>query len=178
MTSSPSRTARRVAAGLAALAAALPLAATAQAQPDPGALAGVLKPPAGSRLVLAAHGAGVQIYSCNGSAWTFVAPRANLTDIFGRVVVTHFGGPTWQSVKDGSQVVGKTTKSATVDPNAIPWLQLTAASHTGSGQLSGVTTIQRLLTTGGLAPAAATCTTANAGTRAEVPYTAGYVFWR
>jgi len=38
--------------------------------------------------------------------------------------------------------------------------------------------IQRIATVGGLAPPAAQCTAATAGTVAEVPYTADYYFWK
>jgi hypothetical protein len=38
--------------------------------------------------------------------------------------------------------------------------------------------IQRIATTGGLAPAASTCDETTVGTIAEVPYTADYVFWK
>jgi hypothetical protein len=40
------------------------------------------------------------------------------------------------------------------------------------------TYIQRIAATGGLAPPAAQCTAATAGTVAEVPYTADYYFWK
>ena len=69
----------------------------------------------------------------------------------------------------------------TVDPTAIPWLLLSAAS-TASGpdgdRLAHTTFIQRIATTGGLAPAAAGCNAGTAGTSAEVPYTADYYFWK
>jgi len=40
------------------------------------------------------------------------------------------------------------------------------------------TYIQRIATTGGLAPPAADCTAATAGTVAGVPYTADCYFWK
>ena len=65
----------------------------------------------------------------------------------------------------------------TVDATAIPWVRLSAAS-TAAGpdgdRLVATTYIQRIATTGGLAPPAADCTAATAGTVAEVPYTADY----
>ncbi len=66
---------------------------------------------------------------------------------------------------------------AAPDAAAIPWLLLSAASTT-PGALGDTTFIQRVNTTGGLAPAAATCTAAAVGTQAEVPYTADYRFWK
>jgi hypothetical protein len=38
--------------------------------------------------------------------------------------------------------------------------------------------IQRIATTGGLAPPAMECNATTAGTVAEVPYTADYYFWK
>jgi hypothetical protein len=134
---------------------------------------------AGHQLFDIGHAHGVQIYACNGTAWTFVAPRALLvTDRLH--VIHHFAGPTWQDM-DGSSVVGQLVKPVTVDPNSIPWLLLSAKS-TSQGKfgdyLTKTTFIQRINTRGGLAPAASTCTAANAGTQREVRYTADYTFWK
>ena len=45
-------------------------------------------------------------------------------------------------------------------------------------RLVATTYVQRIATTGGLAPPAAECNAATAGTVAEVPYTADYYFWK
>jgi hypothetical protein len=143
-----------------------------------------LLPPAGNVPFLAAGASGTQNYACTatatGFAWTFTGPRANLFDLRGRVIITHFGGPTWQA-NDGSKVVGALSGSVTVDPNSIPWLLLKGTptpAPTGGGLLAKTTFIQRLLTRGGLAPAASTCNARTAGSAAAVPYTAEYVFWK
>jgi Protein of unknown function (DUF3455) len=166
---------RLLLAGLFAVLAAGPLAQAAQAHPREPVVPDAIKVQAGNKLFLSGHAVGVQIYTCNGTAWTFVAPRANLYDERGRLIITHFAGPTWQA-KDGSQVRGQLVNPYPVE-GAIPWLLLSAASTT-PGQLGGTTFIQRINTTGGLAPAAGTCTPENAGATAEVPYTADYYFWR
>ena len=162
---------RLAAAGIAFFA----LAAAPAAQAKPAPIPDAIKVPAGNRVFLAAHATGVQIYSCTASGWTFVAPRATLTDERGRPIIEHFAGPTWK-YRDGSQVVGRVEASATVDPTAIPWLRLTAVSTT-PGKLGRTTFIQRIDTRGGLAPAASLCGPQNAGAQAEVPYTADYLFW-
>ena len=66
-----------------------------------------------------------------------------------------------------------------MDESAIQWLLLEATQVGGSAgdRLAETTFIQRINTRGGLAPAASTCTAANAGTQREVPYTADYTFW-
>ena len=136
--------------------------------------------PAGNKAFLDGHAVGVQIYSCNATAtgygWALVAPRANLYDRHHKLIATHFAGPTWQT-KDGSKVVGQRVAGVNVDPTAIDWLLLKAASTT-AGRLAGTTFIQRINTTGGLVPAAADCNAATVGTQKEVPYTADYVFWK
>jgi hypothetical protein len=78
----------------------------------------------------------------------------------------------WTSVVDGSSVTATAQASSPV-PNAIPQLLLKSASNRGPGLLSAVTYIQRLNTTGGLAPTG----TCSEGTTASVPYTARYTFW-
>jgi hypothetical protein len=55
---------------------------------------GAIEVPVGNKVFLIGHGVGVQIYSCNGTVWGFVAPRANLSDEHGKLIITHFGGPT------------------------------------------------------------------------------------
>jgi hypothetical protein len=166
--------------GLAALAAAVPLTGIATAAPpapDPGGIA----VPEGNKPFLVAHATGVQIYRCNGVSWGLVAPRANLYGDNGQLIATHFGGPSWQA-KDGSKVVAQRIKDpVTVDPTAIPWLLLEAKQATAGpdgDRLAGTTYIQRVATTGGLAPAASTCTADTAGAEVEEPYTADYVFWK
>ena len=167
--------------GVVAAAAALSLLPAAQAGPQPPVVPGAIAVPDGNKVFLVGHAVGVQIYSCNGVAWSFVAPRANLYDDHGKLIITHFAGPTWRA-KDGSTVVGRLdAPPITVDPTAIPWLRLAAAS-TAAGpdgdRLVNTSYIQRIATTGGLAPPAADCNATTAGTVAEVPYTADYYFWK
>jgi hypothetical protein len=121
----------------------------------------------GSKVLLIGHAVGVQIYSCDGTGWNLVAPRANLFDDQGELIITHFAGPTWQAT-DESMVVGNAEASVSVDPTAIPWVRLSAASTT-PGQLGNITNIQRIATAGGLAPPVADCDGIRVGTVAEVP---------
>ena len=170
-------------AGIAAAAAwAAPQAAVAS--PSEADLPTVIQVEAGHKMFLEAHAVGVQIHACDatldGFGWRFVGPRADLYDDRGRLVSTHFGGPTWQAT-DGSRVVGQRVDGVTVDPTAIPWLLLSAAS-TAAGddgdRLQGTKFIQRIATTGGLVPPPGECNASTAGTVAEVPYTADYRFWK
>jgi hypothetical protein len=175
---------RLLAAAIVALAAAWPLAQAAQAAPAPPPVPRAIEVPRGNKVFLVAHAVGVQIYRCtataNGFGWSFVAPRADLYGENGKLVGTHFGGPTWQA-RDASKVVGRRVAGVTVDATAIDWLLL-AATSTAPGadgdRLTRTTYIQRTATTGGLAPTAEECNATTAGTEAEVPYTADYRFWK
>ena len=137
----------------------------------------LLKPPAGLKLILRAHATGHQIYVCKaegaGHSWVLKAPEAKLFEQ-GRRIGKHFGGPTWE-LNDGSRVVGKLlAKADSPGGDAIPWLLISAVEHAGKGQLSAVTHIQRINTTGGKAPDK--CGLAEEGKEVRVAYTADYFF--
>ena len=170
------RTAFACLAAVAAVTAILSQAAFA-GPPAPDVPPGLT--PDSAKVFLITHGVGVQIYACNGIAWTFVAPRADLFTDNGQLVIHHFGGPSWQA-KDGSTVVGTVVNKVTPDRTAIPWLLLSAqlAPDSKPGRLANTSFIQRIDTVGGVQPAATDCNAATAGTVVEVPYTADYVFWK
>lgn len=141
-----------------------------------------LAPAADQALAFVLDAQGVQRYQCvqstTGFAWTFVAPDADLFSPHPhQAVIHHFAGPTWL-YKDSSSVLAARTAGATVDPTAIPWLLLNVTSHGGAeGRLSDVTSIQRLQTTGGNAPATG-CDADHIGAESDVLYTARYFFYR
>jgi hypothetical protein len=143
-----------------------------------------LKAPTGERVLVRYKGKGAQVYTCMTMtstpatyAWTLKAPDAMLLDYdSGAVEGTHFAGPTWKS-NDGSSVVGSRVAQATSPAaGAIPWLLLTAKSHDGTGIFSDVTTIQRVDTTGGIAPTTG-CDATQVAAENRVDYTANYYFY-
>jgi hypothetical protein len=177
-------TPRLLLAGALVAAAAVIAPHAAFAGPAAPDVPGDLTPPAGHKPYLVGHAAGVQTYTCRavagGFAWGPGVPTAALRDDSGKVVVRHFAGPSWQA-KDGSTVVGSRVDGESVDPTALPWLLLSAASATPGAdgdRLAGTTYIQRVATTDGLPPAAEGCTAATVGGAVDVPYTADYVFWK
>ena len=177
---STTRSKRLLMTGVVAAAAAVSAGQVALAGPTAPDVPETIAVAEGHKPYLAGHAVGVQIYSCNGVSWSLVAPRANLYDDNGRLIITHYGGPTWEAT-DGSKVVGRAEAKVTVDPTAIPWLRLAAASTTAGpdgDRLVGTTYIQRIETGGGLAPSASQCKRKTAGTAVEVPYTADYYFWK
>jgi hypothetical protein len=139
-----------------------------------------LKPGAGESLALVVPAKGVQIYECrqrkeDGSlTWAFVAPEAELFDRAGKKIGRHYAGPHWEAA-DGSKVVGA-VKGRADAPQAgdIPWLLLGTKSVGQPGAFSAVTSIQRVATAGGAAPAGG-CS--QPGAQARVPYSADYYFF-
>src|SRR5580704_15236680 len=107
----------------------------------------------GETVVLTAHAEGAQIYECKAGtdgklAWAFREPIATLL-VDSKTVGRHYAGPNWE-YSDGSAVTGKVTGNAPgAAPNDIPWLKLGVVSQRGSGTLTGVTTVQRINTSGG-----------------------------
>ena len=132
----------------------------------------------GNALAFRVYALGVQVYRWNGTAWVFVEPRATLfADARYRGEVgTHYVGPTWES-NSGSKVLAARVPGTgcTPDSTAIPWLLLKKVSTEGHGILDAVTFIQRVNTTGGIAP---TTPGGLIGEEKEVPYTAEYYFYR
>jgi hypothetical protein len=167
-----------------------------------------LQAPEGNTLFLKGQAEGTQNYIClptaSGFAWTFFSPQATLFFTFkwfgGEVrqqIITHFLSPnpsesgtpraTWQSSLDTSAVWAKLYKPPFSDPNfvapgAIPWLLLQAAGlqrgPTGGDFLAHTSFIQRVNTTGGVAPSTGCSQSTNVGATALVPYTADYFFYR
>jgi hypothetical protein len=134
-----------------------------------------LKPAANESLKRVISAKGVQIYECRGEKWVFVAPEADLFDSRGNLVGKHYAGPRWEASGDGSRVIGAVKSRADAPvAGAIPWLLLDTKSEGGNGYFSDVTSIQRVATAGGVAPAG-TC--AESGAQARVPYTADYYFF-
>jgi hypothetical protein len=152
---------------------------TAACASTPLVVPDALRPAANESLATTVSARGVQVYECRvrkdggGYEWAFVAPDADLLDARGRTIGRHGAGPYWQAA-DGSRVVG-TVKARAEAPESgsIPWLLLTTKSSGPSGAFSEVTSIQRVNTVGGIAPATP-CTAPLTGTPARVPYTADY----
>lgn len=149
------------------------------AQPQAVAVPDAIKGAPGEQLAVIAPARGVQIYECRAKKdqpaafeWAFVGPEADLFNSSGAKIGKHYGGPTWEA-NDGSKVIAGVAGRSDV-AGTIPWLRLTTKSVAGpAGAFSKVSSIQRVNTVGGVAPASA-CTQTNAGTQARIPYTADY----
>ena len=139
-----------------------------------------LQPPGNEQLVFRLHGKGDQIYACKidgaKGTWVLKAPEAQLFVEDGKLFGKHFAGPSWQA-NDGSRITGKAVANApSPDPDSIPWLLVNVVSHEGNGLLSRITTVQRLNTKGGKAPASG-CDAGHAGLEVRAAYSADYLFY-
>jgi hypothetical protein len=182
-----------------ALTVALPQAAHSQRPTEPH-VPDNIHVPAGNKAFLKGHAVGTQNYIClpsgAGFAWTFVGPQATLFSDNDRQVITHFLSPnpveggtpraTWQHSRDTSsvwaQAIASSSDPSFVAPGAIPWLLLqvvgTQDGPDGGHKLTATTFIQRLNTSGGIAPPTGCALSTDVGKRAFVPYTADYFFYK
>jgi len=157
---------------------ALALSENAARQPELPAGCASIEVPEGNKVSFHTYAIGVQIYRWNGASWTLLAPSAKLfadADFTGKVG-THYEGPRWES-NSGSvvQAARVPNTGCTPDPSAIAWLLLKRVANDGPGIFSNVTYIQRVATTGGLAPVEPGTTI---GEEKRIPYTAEYYFYR
>jgi len=156
-------------------------AKTAPEKEFPPDVPDAIQVPASEEVVLYAHATGSQVYTCAAAAgdrfsWTLKGPDAELHDRHDKVIGQHSAGPTWK-LKDGSAVTGKGAAQVdSLDADSIPWLLVKVVSHDGKGQLSNVTTIQRVHTKGGKPPAEG-CDASHRDAEYKSSYSADYFFF-
>jgi hypothetical protein len=144
---------------------------------------------------------GTQNYMCLPAtktpfAWTPTGPQATLFGDFDEQLTTHFLSPnpdeagtaraTWQHSRDTSAVWAQAIETSSdptfVEQGAIPWLLLRVVGSepgpNGGRRLSEATYIQRVHTSGGVAPETGCAQAIDVGTRAFVPYTTDYYFYK
>jgi Protein of unknown function (DUF3455) len=139
--------------------------------------------PDGHQVALQTVGVGKIAYECkakkdaNGHEWAFVGPDAALNKRSGQQVGTYVGPPaTWASL-DGSKVTATQVAVAPAGAGNIPYQLVKAHPAIGSGAMVGVTYIQRVATSGGVAPSSS-CSAETVGAKQWVPYQADYIFWK
>jgi hypothetical protein len=180
--------------------AAMPAQATHAASDAVPPMPANLEVPAGNKLFLVGYASGTQQYMClfNGAsfAWSFFGPQATLFKDNDKPIISHYLSPNpaeggtpraaWQHNHDASTVwatpITSSTDSAYVAPGAIPWLLLQVkgvqAGPGGGDKLTKTTFIQRLNTSGGVAPTSGCTALADVGKKALVPYTTYYFFYK
>jgi len=155
--------------------------------------------PPGNQVAFVGHAVGTQNYVCvpadNGLKFVLVTPQATLVGDDDLQLTTHYFSPnpaeggtiraTWQDSRDTSAVWGQAIHSSS-DPDfvatgAIAWVLLqqvgTRGGPHGSDLLTETTFIQRVNTTGGVAPSNGCNAPGDVGAQAFVPYSADYVFY-
>jgi len=168
---------------LTVLGAALLLSACApmSARYSQEQLPNAVKVPDGHQVAMQTVGVGKIAYECKaamtGYEWVFVGPDAALNDRGGMQVGTYVGPPaTWASL-DGSKVTATQVAVAPAGEGNIPYQLVKANPATGSGAMQGVSYIQRVATSGGVAPSSP-CGMESVGAKQWVPYQADYIFWK
>jgi len=163
-----------------------------------------LKVKDGSKVFLVGHATGTQNYIClpsgTGFAYSLFTPEATLFNDHFKQLITHFFSvnpnpddngairATWQSSRDSSEIWAKvapdgiSTDQRFVQVGAVAWLLLdvvgTQEGPSGGDTLTVTTHVQRLSTSGGAAPSTGCSVSTDVGTKAFVPYTADYFFYR
>ncbi|HEV7735176.1 MAG TPA: DUF3455 domain-containing protein [Candidatus Binatia bacterium] len=150
---------------------------------------------------LIGHAVGTQNYVCLPSsgpspfAWTLFGPQATVFDDHDRQIATHFLSPNpdeagtprarWHSQDSSSVWAVRDASSSDADyvaPGAIPWFRLrvvgTDAGPDGGRRLTETTWLQRINTSGGVAPATGCAQSTDVGKVELIPYAADYVFFK
>jgi hypothetical protein len=168
-------------AALAALALALP--GTAAALSEPSGLDGKLRASSDEEPALLLSGAGTHVYTCRAMgtdpetyAWAFVAPDATLREGT-RSVARHASLNQWESTVDASSVGGSIRAAQAAGGDNLPWLLMRATPAGDAGLFAGVTSIQRVNTQGGVAPAGG-CDANHQGEESRVAFSADYYFYK
>ena len=141
--------------------------------------------PAGNKVAWETVGVGDITYECRDKAnmpgqteWVFVGPNAVLNDRMGKQVGKYYGPPATWEANDGSKLTATQLAVAPSGPTSLPFQLVKANPAMGSGAMTGVTYIQRVALTGGVAPASMPCTPMTKGQKATVKYQADYIFWK
>lgn len=141
--------------------------------------------PAGHKVAWETVGSGDITYECRDKAnapglteWVFVGPEAVLKDRAGKSVGRYYGPPATWEANDGSKLTATQLAVAPSGAGNLPYQLVKANPAMGSGDLVGVSYIQRVALQGGVAPADKPCTTATKGQKTMVKYQADYIFWK
>ncbi len=150
---------------------------------DQSALPAAVQVPAGHKVVMETVGSGQIAYECRvkagaagGHEWFFAGPDARLMSRSGTQVGKYYGPPATWEANDGSRITGAQLAVAPAAPGSIPLQLVKANPAMGTGAMQGVAYVQRVATTGGVAPAAL-CDAASLGRKEMVKYQADYIFW-
>lgn len=167
----------------AAVAASLLALPAVAAVSEPAGLPPGLRASVDEEAAFVLTGRGDQLFECkpsatspNGFGWAFTAPDVTLYD-GARSVGRHATTNVWESSSDRTSVSGSVRASQPGGENNLPWALFRAIPSGSSGLFAGVTSVQRVNTSGGIAPATG-CDSTHTGTQVRAPFTADYYFYK
>ena len=153
------------------------------AVPEPAGLARGLRAGADEEAAFVLSANGTHLFQCNSSldppnvyAWSFVAPDATLFE-GSRPAGRHRAVGQFESDSDRTSVFGVIRATQPGGSDNLPWAAMRAVPTGDSGMFAGVTTIQRVNTSGGVAPSTG-CTAATIGNETRVNFSADYYFYK
>jgi uncharacterized protein DUF3455 len=170
----------KVNAAVAASLLALPAVAAVS---EPSGLSPRLRASVDEEAAFMLTGRGEQLFECkpratdpNAYAWAFAAPSVTLYDgarSVGRLTSTNV----WEATNDRTSISGTVRATQPGGDNNLPWALFRAMPSGDTGLFSGVTSVQRVNTSGGIAPATG-CDATHTGTEVRAPFTADYYFYK
>jgi hypothetical protein len=123
---------------------------------------------------------GTHVYECvavpGGYRWAFLNPDATLFDGT-RSIATHTTASTWEASSDRTSAAGRVSATQPAGEGNLPWALYRTQSSGDGGLFSGVTSVQRVNTVGGVAPASG-CGDTTVGTESRVQFSADYYFYK
>jgi hypothetical protein len=146
------------------------------------ALPTAVRVPAGHRHEITLKASGTLNYECRpvagmsgAYAWTLDAPDASLLHWSGFPVGRYYAGPTL-ALRDGSRIVTAVVAASPDEPGKLPIQLMRTVSASGTGDLAGVTYVQRLNAVG--AAPSAPCASNEVGKSSRVDFSADFLFYR
>jgi hypothetical protein len=165
---------------LALIVAAWPCLA---AIPEPAGIARHLRAGPNEEPAFMLSASGTNLFQCrqrvedpNAYSWFFVAPDLTLFE-GSRTAGSHNAASRFDSVSDRTSVFTLLGATQPGGVDNMPWAKLRAVPAGESGMFAGVTTIQRVNTAGGVAPAEG-CNAASAGVETRVNFSADFYFYK
>ena len=166
-----------------ALSSLVATTGTLAAVPPPSGIAASLRAPADEDPAFVLRGEGSHAFECrplasdpNRFGWAFATPDVTLYDA-GRPIARHVAENTWEAIGDRSIVNGVLRARQDAGASNLPWVLFRTQSTADTGLFAGVTSVQRVNTTGGVAPSDG-CDASNAGKETRVAVAADYYFYR
>jgi len=159
------------------LLAAFPVAAAV----NPPAVPGPLQASTAEAPAFMLRAEGVHVYECRvnavgGYQWVFTNPDVSLRDETSQRA-TEVSPNTFEASTDRSTVSARVRAVAGAGSENLPWVLLSARSASADGLFAGVTSVQRVNTTGGVAPRDG-CGESTAGAESRVAFSADYYFYK